>query len=402
MVQDVGPMKRKRIGILTGGGDVPGLNAVIKSVVYRGHEHGLDVVGIRKGFEGLINVDLDSAASRARWIMNLDRENTRTIDRTGGTILHTSRVGPTKVKRLPPHLEGADLPRAEGPAGATYDLTAQVLRNVERLDLESLLCIGGDGTLTSAAHLASHGVKVVAIPKTMDNDVQSTEYCIGFSTALTRATDAIERQRTTVGSHERIGVFRVFGRDAGFTALYTAHVTSNRCVIPEHKVDLTKLIDLLVTEKRENPSNYALVILSEGATWHGYEVQEYGPPDVHGRRKKASVAEVLGDEIRRRTGEETVVSDITYDLRSGYPDFVDKLIAATFGTMALDAVLEGQSGLMTAIVDGKYQLVPIPDPKLGPRKVDVASMYNTERYRPLYAGKLGLPVFLARAAPTVR
>jgi 6-phosphofructokinase 1 len=395
-------MKRKRIGILTGGGDVPGLNSVIKSVVYRGHEYGLDVVGIRKGFEGLTHVDLDHSASRDRWIVELDRENCRTIDRTGGTILHTSRTGPTKVSRLPPHLEGKDFPATPGPAGLTYDLTSQVLRNLERLDIDSLLCIGGDGTLTSAAHLVAQGVKVVAIPKTMDNDVQSTEYCIGFSTAITRATDAVERQRTTVGSHERIGIFRVFGRDAGFTALYTAHTTSNRCVIPEHKVDLTKLIDLLVTEKRGNPSSYALVILSEGATWDGYEVQEYGPPDVHGRRKKASVAEVLGDEIRRRTGEETVVSDLTYDLRSGYPDFVDKLIAATFGTLALDAVLEGQSGVMAAIVDGRYQLVPIPDPKLGPRKVDVASMYNTDRYRPLYADKLGLPVFLARAGPTVR
>jgi 6-phosphofructokinase 1 len=390
-------MRRKRIGILTGGGDVPGLNSVIKSVVYRGHEFGLDVVGIRRGFEGLTHVNLDSSESRERYIIELDRENCRTIDRTGGTVLHTSRVGPEKVKKLPAHLEGKDVPATPGAAGVTYDLTRQVLANIDRLGLDSLLCIGGDGTLTSAAHLADHGVKVVAIPKTMDNDVQSTEYCVGFSTAITRATDAVERQRTTIGSHERIGIFRVFGRDAGFTALYTGHATSNRCVIPEHKVDLTKLIDLLVTEKRENPSNYAIVILSEGATWHGYEVQEYGSPDVYGRRKKASVAEVLSEEIRRRTGEETVVSDLTYDLRSGYPDFMDKLVAATFGTMALDAVLEGTSGVMSAIVNGTYQLVPIPDPKLGPRRVDVRSMYNTDRYRPLYADKKGLPIFLARA-----
>jgi 6-phosphofructokinase 1 len=233
----------------------------------------------------------------------------------------------------------------------------------------------------------------------MDNDVQHTEYCIGFSTAITRATDAIDRQRTTVGSHERIGIFRVFGRDAGFTALYAAHVTSNRCVIPEYPVDLEKLIHLLITEKKENPSNYVLVILSEGATWKGYEVQEYGRPDALGRRKKASVAEVLSDEIQRRSGEETIVSDLTYDLRSGDPDFIDKLVASTFGTMALDALLDGVHGQMSALVNGCYELVPLPDPVMGPRKVDVATMYNVDRYRPLYGNKRHHPLFLNRVAP---
>jgi 6-phosphofructokinase 1 len=392
-------MPRKRIGILTGGGDVPGLNSVIKSVVYRGYEHGLEVVGIRKGFEGLTHVDLDDPESRRRHVMELDRENCRTIDRTGGTVLHTSRIGPSAVPSLPPHLRGRGLAPVDGPGGPTFDLTPQVLDNLARLGVEDLITIGGDGTLTSAALLARHGVRVVGIPKTMDNDVQSTEYCIGFSTAITRATDAIERQRTTVGSHERIGVFRVFGRDSGFTALYTAHVTSNRCVIPEYRVDLDKLVRLLVAEKDENPSHYAIVVLSEGATWEGYEPHEYGPPDQLGRRKKASVAEVLSDEIHRRTGEETIVSDLTYDLRSGDPDFIDKLVASTFGTMALDAILEGRHGVMSAIVDGRYELVPIPDPGLGPRRVDVASMYNTDRYRPLYANKRGLPIFLSRVAP---
>jgi 6-phosphofructokinase 1 len=237
---------------------------------------------------------------------------------------------------------------------------------------------------------------VIAIPKTMDNDVRNTEYCIGFSTAITRAIAAIERQRTTVGSHERIGIFRVFGRDAGFTAFYTAYVSSIRCIIPEYKPPLERIVDLLVQDKKDNPSGYALVVLSEGAEWQGYKVQEYGEPDAYGHRKKASVAESLSDEIKRRTGEETIVSDLTYDLRSGDPDFVDKLVASTFGTMAFDAVLEGQSGLMSALVDGKYDLVPIPDPKLGPRQVDVATMYNTERLRPNYANKRGLPVFLNR------
>ena len=393
-------MKRRRIGILTGGGDVPGLNSVIKSVVYRGWENGVEVVGVRKGFEGLTHVDLDDPQSRARYVIELNRENTRTIDRFGGTILHSSRVGPSKVRALPAHLVGRAFPSSQGKGGLTYDLTSQVLENLERLGIDSLIAIGGDGTLKSAAQLERLGVKVMGIPKTMDNDVQSTEYCVGFSTAITRATAAIDRQRTTIGSHERVGIFRVFGRDAGFTALFAAHVTSNRCVIPEFPVDLDKLVDLLVTEKRGNPSNYVLVILSEGATWKGYEPQEYGRPDALGRRKKVSVAEVLSEEIQTRTGEETIVSDLTYDLRSGDPDFLDKLVASTFGTLALDALLDGAHGLMSAVVNGCYELVPIPDPALGPRKVDVATMYNTDRYRPLYGNKRHLPIFLARVEPT--
>ena len=208
---------------------------------------------------------------------------------------------------------------------------------------------------------------------------------------------AIDRQRTTVGSHERIGVFRVFGRDAGHTALYTAYVTSLRCCIPEYKVNLSKLIELLMTDKSQNPSSYALVILSEGAEWEGYQVKEYGEPDAFGHRKKMSVAEDLGAEIRKATGAETIASDLTYDLRSGSPDFLDRLVANTFAGMAVDAVLEGKRGLMTAIQNGCFVMAPIPDPKLGPRKVEVAEMYNTERYRPAYHHDLGLPVFLIRA-----
>jgi 6-phosphofructokinase len=238
---------------------------------------------------------------------------------------------------------------------------------------------------------------VIAVPKTMDNDVRNTEYCIGFSTAITRAMDAIERQRTTVGSHERIGIFRVFGRDAGYTALYTAYVTSVRCCIPEYKVNLEHLIEILVTDKRNNPSNYSLVILSEGAEWEGYTVKEYGPADAFGHRKKMSVAEDLSDEIKTATGNETVVSDLTYDLRSGSPDFVDRMVANTYAGMAMDSLQEGKTGLMTAISSGCYAMVPIPDPKLGPRKVEISTMYNTERYRPTYDRKVGLPIFLTRA-----
>lgn len=394
-------MAGKRIGILTGGGDVPGLNMVIKSVVQRGDEHNCQVVGIRRGWEGLTHLNIDDPASASRYIMPLTPENTRTVGRTGGTFLHSSRTNPSKMKKLPDFLQGANFPTAEvtkdGVTSTVTDVTSHVVRNIEHLKLDYLVAIGGDDTLSYAAKLDKLGLKVIAVPKTMDNDVRNTEYCIGFSTAITRAMDNIHRQRTTVGSHERVGLFRVFGRNAGYTALYTAYVTSIRCAIPEYKFNLDKLVDMLMRDKRDNPSNYCLFVMSEGAEWEGYNLREYGEADAYGHRKKANVAEDLSDEIKKRTGEETVVSDLTYDLRSGDPDFTDRLISTTFGTMAFDAVLEGKSGLMTAIVNGCYAMVEIPDPKLGARKVDVERMYDKERLLPNYANKVGLPIFLTRA-----
>jgi len=386
-------MANKRIGILTGGGDVPGLNSVIKEVTYRAVENDWNVVGIRRGWEGLTHLNLDDPESKGRYIVPLSRENTRTIDRFGGTVLHSSRTNPAKMKTLPEFLQGQTFPKT----GAISDVSSHVLKNIEGLGIDYLIPIGGDDTLSYAAKLDSLGVPVVAVPKTMDNDVRNTEYCIGFSTAITRATDAISRQRTTVGSHERVGIFRVFGRDAGYTALYTAYVSSLRCCIPEHDFNLEKLIDILIVDKHHNPSNYCLVVLSEGAQWEGYQTREYGEADAYGHRKKENIAEAFSDEVKKRAQEETIVSDLTYDLRSGDPDFVDKLIASTFGTMALDAVLAGKSGVMSALVNGCYQMAPIPDPAQGPRKVDVETMYNTQRYRPNYANKTGLPIFLTRA-----
>jgi 6-phosphofructokinase len=383
----------RRIGILTGGGDVPGLNSVIKTVVYRSSEIGCEVIGLRRGWEALTHVNLDDVASRSRYVQPLNRDNTRTIDRTGGTYLHSSRTNPSKMKKLPAHLAGKDFPKS----GSTFDMTPQVLSNLQALRLDYLIAIGGDDTLSYAATLDKLGVKVIAIPKTMDNDVRNTEYCIGFSTAISRAMDAIERQRTTIGSHERIGIFRIFGRDAGYTALYTAYVSSIRCCIPEYRFDLHKLFDLLMTDKRSNPSNYSLVVLSEGADWQNHELQEKGEADAYGHRKKVNVGEDLAAEIQRELGEETIVSDLTYDLRSGNPDFVDKLVASTFAGMAVDCIERNEFGLMMAISHGCYTAVEIPDPKLGPRKVDVDTMYNVERYRPNYAHKLGLPIFLTRS-----
>ncbi len=395
-------MKAGKIGILTGGGDVPGLNAVIKTVVYRASEMGREVVGIRRGWEGLTHLNWDDPASVERYVRPLDRNNTRNIDRTGGTWLHSSRTNPLKMKKTPAFLDGTTFPVSQttkrGVTSTVYDMTAQTVKNLDKLEIEYLVAIGGDDTLSYAAHLDRLGYKVIAVPKTMDNDVRNTEYCIGFSTAVNRATDAIDRQRTTIGSHERIGVFRIFGRDAGYTALYTAYVNSMRCIIPEYKeVDPERLIKMLVEDKKNNPSGYSLVLLSEGAEWLGYEVQEYGRPDGYGHRKKMNVAEALSEKIQEITGQETVVSDLTYDLRSGAPDFVDRMVASTFAGMAADMIQRGESGKMTAINGGVYAAVEIPDPKLGPRAVDVDNMYNKDRYRPTYANKLGLPIFLTRA-----
>ncbi len=394
-------MTTRKIGILTGGGDVPGLNAVIKTVVYRGREIDCEVIGIRRGWEGLTHVNFEDPASVARYVLPLNTENTRTIDRTGGTFLHSSRTNPTKMKSVPEFLNASSFQSSQntkdGVTSTVYDMTPQVLKNVEHLGLDYLIAIGGDDTLSYAAHLDRQGVKVIAIPKTMDNDVRNTEYCIGFSTAISRAMEAIERQRTTVGSHERIGIFRIFGRDAGYTALYTAYVTSLRCCIPEVRFNLDKLIDVILSDKQKSPSNYSLVILSEGAQWEGYKAQDKGEADAFGHRKKANIGEALDEEIHKRTKEETIVSDLTYDLRSGNPDFIDKLVASTFAGMAIDCIKEGKHGLMMGINHGLYAAVPIPDPKLGPRKVDIETMYNVDRFRPYYSNKTGLPIFLTRS-----
>lgn len=390
----------KRIGILTGGGDVPGLNPVIKSVVYKATEIGAEVIGIRRGWAGLTHmkpgVDLDSD-----YIRPLDRANTRGIDRTGGTVLHTSRTNPQRIKaaNLPQHIcadERKKFDRGDG----SFDLTPVVLRNISALGLDYLVAIGGDDTLSFAHVLDLEGVPLIGIPKTMDNDVQGTEYCIGFSTAITRAKDLITRQRTTLGSHERLGVFRIFGRDSGFTALYTAYVTSARCVLPEVEFDLDRLTQLLVEDREKNPSRYALVIASEGAVWKGRAVGEMGEADAYGHRKKTDIGTALSEELHRRTGIETTTSDLTYDLRSGEADALDQMVAITFANVAMDLIREGIHGRLVAVQDGKYTHAPMPDPKLGPRKVDIPRLYEIGRFRPHYSDKLGAPLLLSTVRTT--
>jgi 6-phosphofructokinase len=393
-------MTARRIGILTGGGDVPGLNSVIKSVVYNATEIGCEVIGIRRGWEGLTHMrraELLSAGGRldADYIRPLDRNSTRTIDRTGGTMLHTSRTNPSKMKasKLPAHLSPETVAPLEVSDGV-YDLTPIVLDNIEYLGLDYLVTIGGDDTLSYSKVLDRRGVPLIAIPKTMDNDVPGTEYCIGFSSAVTRAKELINRQRTTLGSHERIGVFRIFGRDCGFTSLYTAYVTSARCVIPEAPFDLERLIDLLVEDKRANPSRYSFVIASEGAIWSGGSLAEYGEADAYGHRHKVDIGYALVEQIKARSGEEAVNSELTYDLRSGEADSLDQMVAITFANIAVDLIRDGGiTGRMIAIQDGKYAHVPIPEPG-NPRSVDVETMYDLDRFRPQYHNRLGRPLLL--------
>src|SRR6476620_10233654 len=384
----------KRIAILTGGGDVPGLNAVIKSVVYRATEVGYTTLGIRRGWEGLTHLRPGDPTTQD-YLRPLDRINTRTIERTGGTILHTSRTNPRKMRQagLPTWMDDAVRARYEVEDGS-YDLTPIVLDNLSALGIDILVTIGGDDTLSYSQVLVNEGVPLVAIPKTMDNDVQGTEYCIGFSTAITRAKEAINRQRTTLGSHERIGVFRIFGRDAGFSALYTAYVTSARCVIPEAPYDLDALAALLLADHAANPSHYSFVITAEGAIWKGATIGDVGEADSFGHRHKANVGEALAYELRARTGIETLASELTYDLRSGEPDSIDSMVATTFANVAMDLIADGVTGRMVAVQDGKYAHTTLPDPALGPRRMDVAGLYNVERFRPRYNGKLGHPMLL--------
>jgi ATP-dependent phosphofructokinase / diphosphate-dependent phosphofructokinase len=384
----------RRIGILTGGGDVPGLNSVIKSVTYRATELDLEVIGIRRGWEGLTHVQ-PGAELDPEYVRRLDRSNTRTIDRTGGTILHTSRTNPVRMKAdsLPKWLSPSRAATLRTDDGL-YDLTPLVIEHLETLGIDVLVPIGGDDTLSFARVLVDRGIPLVAIPKTMDNDVPGTEYCIGFSSAMTRAKELIDRQRTTLGSHERIGVFRIFGRDAGFSALFAAYVTSARCLIPEVPYDLDALAAILADDHRLSPSHYAIVVTAEGAIWQGAQLADQGEPDSFGHRHKANVGESLAFELSARTGIETLEIELTYDLRSGQPDALDQIVASTFANVAMDFVAEGSYGRMVAIRDGKYASADLPAASSRARRVDVDALYNVERFRPRYDGRLGSPLLL--------
>jgi 6-phosphofructokinase len=398
-------MASKHLGILTGGGDVPGLNAAIKSVYMAAKDRGwirkgsgdANVTGILRGWRGAVHMGIDPDTASPVEALPLTDEIVRTVDRSGGTFLHTSRTRPDRIRLadLPERLRrrAADLPRVEGKEDL-FDATDEVMRNLERLGIDCLVVIGGDDTLGYAHALAARDFPVVGIPKTMDNDVRGTEYAIGFKTALTRADEFINRQRTHLGSHEMVGVFRIFGRNAGFTALGTATAISDiRCAIPEHPFDLERLCGLVREDYESNKRNYSLVICSEGAMWKGGTIQEVGPPDAYGHRKKANVGTAVADAITRSTGLATRMQDITYDLRSGNPDAVDKIVANTFGALAVELIARGTTHQMICVSGGLYAHTALPDPAKGARQVDVATAYDVDRFRPRLSGLMGKPVF---------
>jgi len=380
-----------RIGILTGGGDVPGLNPCIKAVVNRAAAGGHEVVGLRRGWGALLNTNPDDAASVATHSVALDPASVRTVDRTGGTFLHAARTNPGRVRaaEVPSFL--ADTVSGEGP----HDFTDHALKVLEHLGIDVLIPIGGDDTLSYGLRLHEEGVPVIAVPKTMDNDVNGTDYCIGFSTAVTRCVDFIHNLRTATGSHERIAVVELFGRYSGETSLITAYLAGvDRAVISEIPVDVNKLADLLTTDKAANPSNYAMVTISEGAVLEGGEMALSGEADAFGHRKLGGIGQELGDELKRITGEGIILQHVGYLMRSGPPDSLDRMVAMNYGTMATDLALEGSSGRMVALKGGAYTNVAITEVGEGARTVDIDELYDVDEYRPRIRNVDDKPMFL--------
>lgn len=389
----------KTLGILTGGGDVPGLNPCIKAVVDRAVDEGYEVLGFRRGWAGPIHINPDDPSEDWRWVMRLNKAVVRKIDRSGGTFLHTSRTRPSavKAKEMPAFLKDAfPLVQPPDPAEpAVADLTKHILRVLAHLKVDGLIAIGGDDTLSYAARLHQEGFPVVAIPKTMDNDVYGTDYCIGFSTAVTRSVDFITALRTPTGSHERIAVIELFGRNSGETALFAAYLANvDRAVIPEVPYDIHKLAAFLLEDKRANPSNYAILAISEGAKPIDGETVESGEKDAYGHRKLGGIGADVGADIKRITGENIIYQQLGYLMRSGAPDSLDRMVALSYANLATDLISEGRSGRMVALRDGKYTHIPLSTVISGIKRVDVDEMYDRERYRPKVASMLGKPMFL--------
>jgi len=389
-------MGKKKIGILTGGGDVPGLNPCMKSVVNHACDNDFDIIGIRRGWGGLMHYDLDEPATHDYYIKELDKNAVRTIDRSGGTFLHTSRTNPQKVKpnAVPDHLKNSSWGKKIDNEG-TMDYTDYALKVLEHLGVDIMVTIGGDDTLSYSARLDREGFPVVAIPKTMDNDVSGTDYCIGFSTAVTRSVQFIHNMRTSVGSHERIGILELFGRNSGETSLVSSYLANvDRALISEVPFNVDKLSEFILEDKRNNPSNYAIVTVSEGAIMEGGEIIESGEADAYGHKKLGGIGQLLSHEIKARTGQNTMVQQFGYLMRSGPPDALDTMVAMSFGQLAMQCILKGEMGRMAALQDGKYTTVPVDTVMQGARKVDVEQFYDSENYKPKVKDIMGVPMFL--------
>ena len=384
-----------RIGILTGGGDVPGLNPCMKAVVNRAEENGWQVVGFRRGWAGPLNYDLTkSFEDNGEWAMPVTRATVRTVDRSGGTFLHTSRTNPQKTRQedLPAFL--ADK-YTFGGGVKTVDATPHVLAVLDRLGIEALVPIGGDDTLSYAVRLHKEGFRCVAIPKTMDNDVHGTDYCIGFSTAVTRSVEFIHALRTPSGSHERIAVIEMFGRNSGETALIAAYLAdADRALISEVPFNIHKLAGLVIQDRNANPSGYAVVVVSEGAQMQDGEIIEDGPEDAFGHRKLGGIGKMTGDALKELTGTDIVNQSLAYLMRAGAPDSLDRMVATSYGNLAVQQLEMGHSGIMVALQNGCYTTVPVDTATAAKKHVDVERLYDVQNYRPRVLHPLGLPMFL--------
>jgi 6-phosphofructokinase 1 len=382
------------LAVLTGGGDVPGLNAAIKAVANEASARSWKVTGFRRGWAGPLNYNPDDPEGSRDWIAALRPDVVRHIDRTGGTVLHTTRTNPSNVRAadLPAFL-GSRYPAANGTE--KVDCTDHVLAALKALKIDVLIAIGGDDTLSYGARLHREGVPTLCIPKTMDNDVFGTEYCIGFSTCVNRSVDFINRLRTPAGSHERFLVVEMFGRNSGESALITGYLADvDRTLIAEVPFDIDKVVRLLTQDRARNSSSYAIVVVSEGASLEGGEISESGEADAFGHRKLGGIGPMVGDALKRRTGVNVMTQNLAYLVRAGAPDAMDLMVGRNFGTMAIQLIEDGKSGLMTAIQDGRYTTEPADICTKGKRSVDVDAMYDVDTYRPRIAEVSGMPMFL--------
>ncbi|MCW5860152.1 MAG: 6-phosphofructokinase [Caldilineales bacterium] len=378
------------IGILTGGGDVPGLNPAIRAVTIRALREGYKVVGIRHGWAGAIDIVRDDKADNSDNFQWLTEEVVNRAGRTGGTFLHSSRTRPSTVSRksVPAHLQ--DQYQAD-----TNDLTPEVLKNLAWLGVDYIIPIGGDDTLSYGARIHTEGFPVVSIPKTMDNDVFGTDYCIGFSTAVTRSVDLITNLRTSVGSHERIGVVELFGRNSGETSLISAYCAGvDRAIISEVPFDVEKLSRLLMEDKARNPSNYCIVTISEGATMIAGQIHEYGEEDAYGHKKLGGIGLATSEALKGITGQNIIYQQLAYLMRSGAPDALDRIVAANYGSLAVGLAARGVTGRMVALREGRYTHVAADYTTRGIKRVDVDEFYDSKEYRPKVAHVEGKPMFL--------